>query len=93
MGYDITFHAISQHELKRYVFDVLRDPSLVDERTAEITSNHEKQERIKSAIYRESLLPWFINGKDGDGDPITNYNFAHTIAFGIAILSGYLHPY
>jgi len=28
MGYDITFHAISQRELEHYVFDVLRDPSI-----------------------------------------------------------------
>lgn len=93
MGFDITFHAISKHELEHYVFDVLRDPSLADARAAEITSDPEKQARIKTDIYEGALIPWFVHGKDGDGDPITNYNFAHTFAFGIAILSGFLHPY
>lgn len=93
MGYDITFHAISQRELEHYVFDVLRDPSLAAPRAAEITPDPEKQERIKTAIYEGALLSWYQNEKDGDGDPFTNYNFAHTFAFGIAILSGFLHPY
>lgn len=93
MGYDITFHAISQRELEHYVFDVLRDPSLAGPRAAEITPDPEKQERIKTSIYQGALINWFETEKDGDGDPITNYNFAQTFAFGIAILAGYLHPY
>lgn len=93
MGFDITFHAISKRELEHYVFDVLRDPALAASRAAEITTDLQKQNRIKTDIYEGALIPWFVNEKDGDGDPITNYNFVQTFAFGIAILSGYLHPY
>jgi hypothetical protein len=93
MGLDATFHAISEEELNKYVFDVLKDPSKVSTASKEITSDEQKSDRIENAIYRDSLIHWFNSGTDSDGFEINGDNFSNTISFAIAILSGYLHPY
>jgi len=93
MGLDVTFHAISENELHRYVFDILNDPSVTSKIAKEISSDKEKSERIENAIYLDSLISWFNDGVDSDGDSITSTNFSNTISFAIAILAGYLHPF
>ena len=49
MGYDITFHSISKSELRRYVFDVLDDPSCAESRSKEVSSASEKCAKIWAA--------------------------------------------
>lgn len=93
MGLDATFHAISEYELNKYVFEVLRDPAKASAFAQEISTDKDKSERIENAIYKDSLLSWFTGGADSDGCHIDGNNFANTISFAIAILSGYLHPY
>ena len=47
MGYDITFHAISIEEFNYFVFDVIKDQSVIKTRINEITKDQEKQENMK----------------------------------------------
>jgi hypothetical protein len=47
MGWDITFHPISERELQRFVFDVLDTPSLLHARIAELCPRPEDQDDIR----------------------------------------------
>lgn len=85
MGYDVTFHAISKSELKKYVFDVLDDPSLAAERSKNIDENEDNQEYIQS-IY-DNMLQWISSSPQKCDD------FAETFSFAIAAISGYLHDF
>ena len=85
MGYDVTFHAISKKELKKYVFDVLEEPNLAADRAKEMSEDEEKQDEIQS-IYGH-MLEWIAAGPNSGDD------FAKTFSFAIAALSGFLHEY
>jgi hypothetical protein len=86
VGFDITFHPISVEDAQYFVFDVVDDPSLSEERLASLTRMPEKQ-----AIARASygcLLRW-RNPRDwGQGQ-----NFGNTVAFVTAAVAGFLCPF
>lgn len=42
MGFDVTIHAVSESDLQRYVFDVVRDPALARSRARELTTDEAK---------------------------------------------------
>jgi hypothetical protein len=54
MGWDITFHPISERELQRFVFDVLDTPSLLDERVAELCPNEYVRQDLRE-LYAVTL--------------------------------------
>ncbi|MBH0059291.1 hypothetical protein I6F65_20320 [Pseudoalteromonas sp. SWXJZ94C] len=85
MGYDVTFHAISKNELKKYVYDVLEDPTLAEERGKELTDDESEQEFIQS-IYG-NMREWLSASQQEQND------FAKTFSFAIAAISGYLHDF
>jgi hypothetical protein len=93
MGFDVTFHSISEAELEKYVFDVLNDPSCAEHRAKEISQgNNDKFEDI-FRIYDNALLYWYRERKDSESQEIGVENFSSTFSLGIAALSGYLHPF
>ncbi len=92
MGYDVTYHSISNQELEYYVFDVLRTPELAQSRAEEITEDPVRQEEL-CTLYSNALLFWYQNNRDSDDNPIDHTNFNATYNLGVAALSGYLHPY
>ncbi len=93
MGFDVTFHSISNDELKKYVFDVLENPSCAQDVAKEISKGNEKKYEDIFRIYDNALLYWFREKIDSEGNAIAGENFSSTFSLGIAALSGYLHPY
>ena len=88
MGYDITYHPLSEEDLRSYVINVVANPVPETYRPllSELTTEGEDQEFIESGIY--SRFPEFkrkiLNGKG---------NAKSTTGFAAAALAGYLHPY
>ncbi len=85
MGYDITYHPITRDELNRFIFDVIKNPGVANERAAHLSKNPDKRERIKT-IY--SKLPHLRNAVISG-----EYPFSGSYAYVIAGIAGYLHPY
>lgn len=86
MGYDVTFHPISLHDLRTYVFDVIEQPDVAGARVSEITSDPEKRRQIER-IYGQ-LAKWIGQLSDGNSLPLNE-----TFAYAVAQIAGALHPY
>ena len=87
MGYDITFHSISKSELRRYVFDVLDDPSCAESRSKEVSSTSEKCAKVFQTYYLDHLIKW-LGQEQARRDDISP-----SFALVTAVIAGYLHPY
>ena len=92
VSYDVTFHSISENELHRYVFDILKQPDLLNSRAKEVSSEKAKQDSFIE-LFEVFLIPWYVDGKVSTGDKITPENFDSYFSFGIASVAGFLHPY
>ena len=95
MGYDITFHPIRPSEIKRFVFDVVDDPTLISHRIDDLLKmgrpfesvdpiEEDSQEFLQSAY--QNLLEITSPQK---AEPIPHQE----IAYFCATISSFLHPY
>lgn len=87
MGYDITFHSISKLELRRYVFDILEDPSCAESRSNEVSTTPEKRAKVFQTYYLDHLIKW-LSQEQARYDDISP-----SFAMVTAVIAGYLHPY
>ncbi len=87
MGYDITFHSISKAELRRYVFDILEEPSCAESRSIEVSKTPEKRAKVFQTYYLDHLIKWL-------GQEQARYDdISPSFAMVTAVIAGYLHPY
>lgn len=86
MGYDVTFHPISLDDLHRYVFDVIEQPGLSEERASTMASDPAKRRAIEK-IY-EQLAEWARQLANRQSLPLNE-----TFAYGTAQIAGFRHPY
>ena len=49
MGYDITFHSITNEELDTFFFEVIAFPKLAKKRAAALTNDKENRSPVQSA--------------------------------------------
>lgn len=82
MGFDITFHPVGLNELRRWLFDVVNDPSLADRRARDISPDEERQAKV---LHLYSQFPAWRSDRQ--------ITFAGSFGFSAAIIAGYLHPY
>jgi hypothetical protein len=87
MGYDITFHSISKAELRRYVFDILEDPSCAENRSNEVSKTPEKRAKVFQTYYQDHLVKWLGQ------EQARNDDISPSFAMVTAVIAGYLHPY
>lgn len=81
MGFDVTFHPIRQDELQRFIFDVIADGSLANERATELTKVSKERNAVLK-LYR--AFPQWVSERVPVGT---------SFAFAAAIIAGFLHPY
>jgi len=81
MGFDVTFHPVSESQLQRYLADVLADHSVAEQRAAELAPDPKERDVILK-LY--NAMPNWVKERI----PIAN-----SFAMGAAIIAGFLHPY
>ena len=93
MGYDVTFHPVSQADLQHFVFDVVNTPPLAKKRAQEISRDKAKQRFLMEGIFGrlpQFMLELTLGPPSEDDLPLS---FGESIAFAAAAVAGHLHPY
>lgn len=82
--FDITLHPISEDELVFYLIDPFNDENLVESRIHNLL----KQSNPKQEAFIRSIYQNFSSWKND-----SSFEPSKTLAFSIAAIAGYLHPY
>jgi len=80
MGYDITYHPISEHEIQEWYFEPLNDPSKIDKICSHLNVHEVYREKFKKIILEAQTTS-------------TNDFFDKTHGYYIAIVQGFIRTF
>jgi hypothetical protein len=100
MGWDITFHPVSERELQRFLFDVLDTPSLLEARLAELCPDPVTRQKMRAmfevtlrVVEDERLGIDRDDEEDDDEEEDRPFSAGHGTRWLGAAVAGCLHPY